>query len=63
MTEELPRDLNTLVAVDFESTDTPERCLWCPEWRFEWVDLEDGITVLREWHLPTCQVAIEWADG
>ena len=56
------RDLSTIVAVDFEDTDHPERCDWCPDWRFEWVDLEEGYTVLREWHLPTCRVVTEWEE-
>ena len=56
------RDLSTMVAVDFEGSDTPERCEWCPDWRFEWVDLDDGSTVLREWHLPQCSVVAEWEE-
>ena len=56
------RDLSTMVAVDFEGTDRPERCNWCPNWRFEWADLEEGHTVLREWHLPTCRVVTEWEE-
>ena len=56
------RDLSTMVAVDFEGTDQPERCNWCPNWRFEWVDLDEGHTVLREWHLPTCRVVTEWEE-
>lgn len=56
------RDLSTMVAVDFEGTDHPDRCEWCPAWRFEWVDLDDGHTVLREWHLPTCRVVTEWEE-
>lgn len=56
------RDLSTMVAVDFEVDDKPERCEWCPDWRFEWIDLEDGHTVLREWHLPTCSVVTEWEE-
>jgi hypothetical protein len=24
---------------EFQADDPPERCDWCPEWRFEWVDL------------------------
>lgn len=56
------RDLSTMVAVDFERTDRPERCEWCPAWRFEWADLEEGHTVLREWHLPTCRVVTEWEE-
>ena len=55
-----PRDLSTMVAVDFEADDPPERCTWCPAWRFEWVDLEEGHTVLREWHLTNCPVAKKW---
>lgn len=70
MTEPVPedqspavaRDLSTMVAVDFEGSDTPERCEWCPDWRFEWVDLDDGSTVLREWHLPQCSVVAEWEE-
>lgn len=56
------RDLSTYVAVDFASDDQPERCEWCPAWRFDWVDTPEGNTVLREWHLPSCGVAIEWAE-
>ena len=56
------RDLSTMVAVDFEGTDKPDRCEWCPNWRFEWVDLEEGHTVLREWHLPDCRVVTEWEE-
>ena len=56
------RDLSTMVAVDFEGTDHPQRCEWCPDWRFEWVDLEENHTVLREWHLPTCRVVTEWEE-
>ena len=58
----VPRGLSTMVAVDFEGTDHPERCDWCPDWRFEWVDLEEGHTVLREWHLPTCRVVTDWEE-
>jgi len=56
------RDLSSYVAIDFAFDDTPERCSWCPDWRFEWVDLPGDLTVLREWHLPSCGVAIEWAE-
>lgn len=56
------RELSTMVAVDFEATDQPERCEWCPAWRFEWVDLDAGITVLREWHLPSCSVVTDWEE-
>lgn len=62
MTATNPRDLSTYVAVDTAADDAPERCLWCPDWRFEWVDLPDGTSVLREWHLPTCTVAIDGVD-
>lgn len=55
-------DQSTMVAVDFEHTDHPDRCEWCPDWRFEWVELEEGHTVLREWHLPTCRVVTEWEE-
>ncbi len=58
----ISRDLSTMVAVDFEGTDHPEPCEWCPDWRFEWVDLDEGHTVLREWHLPTCRVVTEWEE-
>jgi len=56
------RGLSTMVAVDFEGTDHPERCDWCPDWRFAWVDLKEGHTVLREWHLPTCSVVTDWEE-
>jgi hypothetical protein len=56
------RDLSAYVAIDFAADDTPERCSYCPAWRFEWVDLPDEGTVLREWHLLACEVAIEWGE-
>jgi hypothetical protein len=56
-----PRNLSTLVAVEFESDDPQEPCGWCSDWRFEWVYLpDDGITVLREWHLSNCPIATRW---
>ena len=60
--EDLLRDLSTYVSVEFQADDPPERCAWCPNWRFEWVDLADEGTVLREWHLLTCEVAIKWGE-
>jgi len=56
------RGVSKMVAVDFAGTDQPERCDWCPSWRFEWVDLAEGHTVLREWHLPTCRVVTDWEE-
>lgn len=56
-------ELATMVAVDFAADDTPERCSWCPGWRFEWVDINGEVTVLREWHLLTCPVPISWGIG
>lgn len=49
-----PTPLADLVAVDIDATATPQPCAYCPTWRFEWVDLADDTTVLREWHLPEC---------
>ncbi len=62
MTETGERDLSSMVAVDFEHDDPPQRCDHCPDWRFQWVDLPAGETVLREWHLPTCPVVTEWEE-
>jgi hypothetical protein len=49
-----PTPLGELVAVDFDASQTPEPCSYCPTWRFEFVDAPDGSSVLREWHLVDC---------
>jgi hypothetical protein len=49
-----PTPLKDLVAVDINANETPEPCSYCPNWRFEWIDLPGGGSVLREWHLPEC---------
>lgn len=52
-----PTPLADVVAVDAEATRPPEPCAYCPNWRFEYVDLDDGGSVIREWHLATCAAA------
>jgi hypothetical protein len=49
-----PTPLTDLVAVDTDATSAPEPCSYCPAWRFEWADLPDGSSSLREWHLADC---------
>ena len=49
-----PTPLADLVAVDLDATENPEPCSFCPGWRFEWVDLPEGGSVLRQWHLTEC---------
>ena len=53
-----PTPLGDVVAVDFDATKTPAPCDYCPSWRFEWVDIEGNGSVLREWHLRECTMAI-----
>jgi hypothetical protein len=54
-----PTPLGDLVAVDVDATETPQPCSFCPNWRFEWVDVPGRGTVLREWHLPECPRVVE----
>ena len=51
-----PTPLGELVAIDFDATKTPGPCAHCSSGRFGWVDLPEGGTSLREWHLQNCPV-------